>query len=856
MIRVNLGHPMDHHLDNGLRCLIISPNQLSYLVGLEESYSLHVDAVCISCELAIPESFHVVAMAALTSGGVVQAVSVRNPRPIIWMNFAVAKRWSVELLESYWRDDIEHVIDRVMSDSAYSSIELSKTICPDLDSGSPIPSARVLFFSPFGSWLVHNQVDAVLATALRLRGADVLIVRCDGLFGESCYVLVHSQDKALDCKNCRETGDSFFTAFSLPTTQIREHTPDNRRAEITELVASIGVGDIPHYIHDHYPVGIATTHHICSYFRITTRELPTERVVKVHRAMLVNSILAYEGTRAICTLWNPTQLVMFNGSGFAHGAAFYAGKNLGISVLAHERGLSDDSFLMVDSAICVNPGPQIHVGNEWRKVPLLPDEFTRTIEFIENRERGKDMNLYPFYQFQTAQLKVREVLRIPQGAKIVSAFTSSEYETIYWPEFRKAERQLELLDTLIEIFRGRPEYLVIRHHPAIGGYAGTSPQYDLLYRLYEQITNLPSNVRIIMPNEQLTSYALLWNSEACITAISTLATEATARGIPAAVMDISPHRLGVAEVMFELSRNELERIVDSLLSRSRQDRCDDLKRCLRSVNGMYFRYCNRFSSFGVDPATFGHSIRVSSVEQLAEGCDQTLDRVCKHIMFGTSVYDLPGREEFERDENEERNLVNEYFEKSEKFRLTIIESSPSNKELSHIMIFLPGQQNGKSPLNGSLASQRLGGSKVSVLPSRLRIAADIKSAVRQTDAELVFFPSPLVLYDTAFLSTSQDLLLEDSSLTGILWAAWVQEQERIDSCIFGKVSILESVANLESRGLRVAEALSLCIFRRSFVAAWADSVSDSTDIAVLMEHCWGSERFWMGDIPLAVMHCL
>jgi len=854
MIRVNLGHAMENHLDNGQRCLILSPNQLSHLVNLDESASQNIDVVCVSCELAVPESFHRCAMSALAKDGVIQAVSVRSPRPILWMKSSVAKRWSAKLLDSYWKDDIDNVVDQVMSDSAYSSIELSKALNPEVSVQLSDLSARVLFFSPFGSWLVHNQVDVILATSLRLRGAEVMVVRCDGVFGENCYVLAHSLDKSRDCKVCVETGEGLFNAFSLPSTQLRDFISENRRAEIEELVASIPIRDIPNYIHNDYPVGTTTTNHVCSYFRITTRELLSERVVKVHRAMLVNSILAYEGTSAICALWNPTQLVMFNGSGFAHGAAFYAGRHSGVPVLAHERGLSDDSFMMVDSAICVNPGPQIHLGHEWRRVPLLPEEFTRVVKFVENRENGKDINLYPFYQFQTAQSKVRQTLRIPQEAKIVSAFTSSEYETVYWPEFRKAERQLELLDILIEIFANRPEYLVIRHHPAIGGYAGTFPQYDLLSRLYEQIGNLPPNVRIIMPNEQLTSYALLWNSIACVTAISTLATEATARGVPAAVMDVSPHRLGVAEVISDVSRAELEQIVERLLSRSKQERCNDLKRVLRAVHGMYFRYCNRFLSFGVDPTTFGHSIRVNSVEQLAEGYDPTLDRVCRHILVGTPLYDLPGEVELDRDENEEQKLVKEYFERSEYFRLKVIEHSTFHNEPCHICTFIPGQLSDESPLKRSLASQRLTPEKICLLPARIQKAGDILKAISQTDAEFVFFPSPTVLYDTSFLSTSQDLLFEDPSLEGVLWGAWVKNHGKMEFSIFGRRSTADSIAALESCGIDALEGLSLCVFRRTFLENWAHRNHESVGLRGFLDYCGGLSSFKNGEISLAVLN--
>ncbi|MEQ8172426.1 MAG: hypothetical protein ABRQ38_26320, partial [Candidatus Eremiobacterota bacterium] len=47
---------------------------------------------------------------------------------------------------------------------------------------------KVLFLVPFGDWLFHHQVDAVVASDLRLRGTDVCIVRCDGIY-KDCSII-------------------------------------------------------------------------------------------------------------------------------------------------------------------------------------------------------------------------------------------------------------------------------------------------------------------------------------------------------------------------------------------------------------------------------------------------------------------------------------------------------------------------------------------------------------------------------------------------------------------------------------------------------------------------------------------
>jgi hypothetical protein len=599
---------------------------------------------------------------------------------------------------------------------------------------------------------------------------------------------------------------------------------------------------------------MVVTPHVCSAFRITSRSLGNERVENTYRAMIVNSILTYEACSTIFDLWQPTQLVIFNGAGFAHGAAFNVARSAKIPIVTHERGFSDDTFVIVENAPCVNPEPQIHVAHEWSRVPLVESEFNRIVSFFENREKGKDINFAPFYKFQTDHLRLRSALRIPNDAKIVAVFTSSEYETIYWPSYKKVEQQIEMIDKLIEIFRGRREYLVIRHHPAISGNFGGSPDYDFLTRAYRQSLDLPENVRIIMPNEELTSYALLWNSAACITGISTIGIEATARGVPAAVMDVSPFRLAVACVLERLDKDELETVIDLLLSRKEQEKREDLTKLYRFVNGMYFKYSNKFSSFGVDTSINGPSIRINSVEQLSVGQDEALDRVCDHILVGSSVYNIPEKKELERDQEIENDLITRQFEKVQEYHRRVGEESREKPESCPISVFLPPFSVRNSVLRSSLSVQRVKPVGTFELSGALRSSSDLRAALMKTDSEFVFFPLAQMQYDSSFLSESQDILSQNDSLTGVMWKVWVQDKKEINCSIFGSRPFGESLLILEPHGFTADQAMAFCVFRRSFIMEWASTVTNSTDLITLIHLCLESEHFKKLDIPCGVLH--
>ena len=162
---------------------------------------------------------------------------------------------------------------------------------------------------------------------------------------------------------------------------------------------------------------------------------------------------------------------------------------------------------------------------------------------MENREKGRDLSLPSFYDYTTGYSKVRSKLKIPEDKKITAVFTTSEFEVIDSEDLKDISIQLDLIANLIEIFRKRDDYLIIRHHPFIFGHMGYHshpPDVDFISKAYEQAFNAPENIRFIMPYEELNSYALYWNIDSAITFTSSVGFEATSRAIPSASLSASP----------------------------------------------------------------------------------------------------------------------------------------------------------------------------------------------------------------------------------------------------------------------------------------------------------------------------
>jgi hypothetical protein len=520
-------------------------------------------------------------------------------------------------------------------------------------SGSP----RVLFFSVYNSWLVHNQVDAVLASTLRIRGAEVAIVSCQGEF-QNCLVAAQSLGmESLTCTNCIHDGNAFFhQLFDLPGLSLTSFiTPESQ--QLSRLWSeSLQPEEYNTAKFGEIPVGEWVLSAILSYFRISLSELHHEHVRRVHRRYLHDGLLTYLACIKMFEKWRPEHLVLFNGRMLPYRVALEAARSKDINVLVHERGLIDGSFAFFSNSTCLDRDSPYALIHAWMNLPLVEEQLLRTKQYFIRRENGFGMNWPAFYAASSDHRDLRRDLCIPEGARIFSVFTSSEDEL--GNTFQGSCDQLSVIDGLIDIFADRPEYLVIRHHPHTGGsiqlHSNTPPATGYIDRAISQLRSLPANVRVIMPWQPITSYALLWHTDAALAFYSTVAIEAIARGVAVACHDNSAYQIASTLTFEDASREQLALLVQSLLDHKFE--VADLRRLYRFTDAYFFKFSVIFRTFGIrDHHSF--DLRFQDMAGLLPGKDPALDRLCDHLLNGVSFLQLPSPDDIGLDPGIETHFL-------------------------------------------------------------------------------------------------------------------------------------------------------------------------------------------------------
>jgi hypothetical protein len=683
-------------------------------------------------------------------------------------------------------------------------------------------TARVLCFVPYGSWLVHNQVDAMLGLALKIRGAEVVFLTCDNVFQSNCYVLAHSKNRDLDCRTCSATGEQFLGSFGLPIHRLSECISDTDALEAEQWLGSQGAKDLSKVTWNGRELAEWVRPSVRSFYVVNPTELNSPEVQSLFRQYLTYGFIMGRAAERFFDRYLPTHLITFGGYGYFQGVVCGIARERGVNILTHERGSRSSSFTMASNAPVDSWPPMNQLLDAWDPVPFSQDEFESVQRLVQDWEVGRNRNAGQFYEVTSEATTLRSRLAIPDHARLLSVFTSGEHELSTLDERQFGGRQLEVIDQLIELFSDRDEFLVIRHHPGIGVRTKERIDYCYLTKALQQCRSLPPNVRIVMPNELLTSYSLLWNSDASIAFLSTIALEAMCRGVPTATLPYSGFSRSTSYRLTDLSRHGLRMMVDRLFQATESFSEADVQRAYLQLRGMFLKYAQTFRSFGIKN-THEHDIRITNLEELYPGRDETLDRVCDWVFTGASLFLLPTTEEKQRTPETTKKLFQDEWARIRQSRAVIRETATREEhECKEVGVFIPKLDDAilsfhwlTTQRHSRVSIREIWWKRDSTCSERL---ATLSKALTHINAPYVHIPSPFVWYENDFLRRSVVALELNNAVRGTLSAGWLEkESDRLSGHFLTSLSPVRSREEAIQRSSVLGDPLvflSLAVFRR------------------------------------------
>lgn len=677
---------------------------------------------------------------------------------------------------------------------------------------------RVFLFVPFGSWSVHNQVDAIVGASLLQRGCDVIALRCHQFPNGHCDVTMHTPAQRQQiCDHCHAYGDHFFENFKIPMLALDHYLSDQDILSIHHWLDSTSnevlLSNFPDIHYGEWPVGEWAKSTILNQFIIKQLPAQNELIKQAYLQYLRTVVLTCIALERFIADWKPTDALVFNGRMTMFRVAVEILSRKGIHYVSHERGLVDNSFIFHEGTSIHDFWPIVQAGKAWLPHPLNTAALDLTWSYLTNREKGLNINVPPIADHITSGDRLfRERLGIPESAQIVSMYTSSEWELLSCPLLVSASMQIELIKKTIHIFSSRSEFLVIRCHPAMAGSGSNKADFEHISEMKRLADTLPSNVRMVFPMEDLNSYTLIWHSSAVIAFYSTVGIEAVSRGIPTISLTGHPyspaykHTIGI---------DNFEHDLNSKLNCIQSPTVQEFQILFRYIHYLISYYSQQFTSIAIKDH-YSSNIKINSLQELAPGTDPLLDRICKAFTENETLNPVLGLEPQLDDagnDTSENTWYTLHKQHLSEFRKEIIAQDRllSRQHLKpRLLIIAPDNIS-----SDELAHlQRRAVSHAQLFHIN---AFPLESQLEQLEFDYCLFCSPNISYSESFLSSSFRML-EDSNISGTRHGIFIEyEHSRWHAQLFGKdasneTSYIEKYLFDSHIGKQLQ--LGLCVFRK------------------------------------------
>jgi len=507
------------------------------------------------------------------------------------------------------------VLRRIVSRSSEAELTMSE--------GGP----RILIFT-IRNWNTHVIYDALIGHALRRRGASVEFLSCGGPL-PICEISPHTIAPPMPCHVCAPYITEVLSMLKLPFHQVHELTTAAERDEIRRRVMALDADVLENCEFEDLVLGELVRPSV-QWFLLSGSPRFDREMEDVYRRFLISGATMARATARLLDRSKPDKIYLLNGIFAIERIAIELARRRDIPFVTHEGGFLPDSQVFSSNGFA--PHHQLDsVWPSYAEKPLVQEEAFRLDTYLAQRERGqRDVSRY-YPSIERDQDTLVRRLDLDRERPIVSLFTNVDWDTACFAARAAFDHMEHWLSHVLSVLSSRPEWqLVVRIHPAEVRLPFLEPRENAMTMITRHLPSLPSNVRVVPPESDLSTYALMDISRAALVYTSTTGLEMILRGKPAVVAGRSYY----SGKGFSYDARSVEEFDELLEHAVRNPRIPEetVERARRYACLFFFRHQIPF------PLTTTKNGRVhfnfQNLEKLRPGLEPDLDLVCDGILKG------------------------------------------------------------------------------------------------------------------------------------------------------------------------------------------------------------------------------
>jgi hypothetical protein len=405
--------------------------------------------------------------------------------------------------------------------------------------------AKVAILAPYGLYEPAIRATAVSVQALRARGAEVALLVCDRALPacETTCVLDYEDDEDFlrgvrpkVCDPCHSTIKEAARTFQTAGLQLSAYSSSELQEEAREVAESYAGSSLAE-IYDCSWHGIDIGQIVEPslyrfYLRGTLRD--TEQVRAVARRYLRAGIEMIGMLDRFIGDWGPDVLVLHAPVYLIQATALAVSKARGLRSVSWEVGYRSSSVMASHKGDYVRE-MRFDASASWDR-PLSEREARALDIYLDGRQRGAMDALTHHPSPIEGREPVLAATGLKAGEKLVSLFTNVVWDAqVYAPKTLFRGPVEWMIETLRHVVGTPGVRYVVRVHPAEVKIPFVLTQERMDDQIHAAFPELPENLVVIPPEDDLSSYSLAAASDLTVMYSSTIGLETMAMGIPTVV---------------------------------------------------------------------------------------------------------------------------------------------------------------------------------------------------------------------------------------------------------------------------------------------------------------------------------
>jgi hypothetical protein len=511
-------------------------------------------------------------------------------------------------------------------------------------------SVHVLFVTGFGVGTAIWTRETILMISLLRRGCRITSLFCDMSLpacefnsagnhdpGAGMVSMGFSDSVKLEmCRRCAKNVRTTYSMFPIQLCPYHKFISDEDKRIARQVADAVPFSDYRSFKYADINLGEEVFASILrATFKGTVEDTALSRLL-VKRFLFSGVLMCRMAERAFNEL-KPDRIVLPHGVYLTHGVATKIANKLNIPVTVYP-GFGN----IRKNTIMLSPGQTYHRtliyenNSVWETVSLTPEQRQKTLDYsLSKQSGGVDIVNYHPNPIESED-HILKTLKIDKSRPIITLYTNVLWDAQIYYGGNAFENILEWMFLSIEeLAKNHKIWAVIRIHPAeVKG--GLPTRQPFLREIRKRFPVLPDNVRVIPPENNISSYTLAELSRAVVIYGTKLALELAVRGIPVIVCGECFSR-GKGYSIDISSRQEYIQLLENVQNMKRLDQAT-IERAIKYAYYLYFRRMIPFPYIQIDAVTQRKRVAISRLEDLDAGRDSNLDAIANSIINLTPPY--------------------------------------------------------------------------------------------------------------------------------------------------------------------------------------------------------------------------